>query len=67
MNIDIGFFMLSFIFGAVGFVYFNYGRKQALIPQIIIGLTLMVYPYFLDSKLWLVIIGLCLSALPRFI
>ena len=67
MDLDIGFFMLALIFGAVGFVYFSYGRKQARISMIICGLLLMVYPYVLDSKIWLVVIGLVLSLVPRFI
>jgi hypothetical protein len=67
MDFDLGFFMLALIFGAVGFVYFSYGRKQARISMIISGLLLMVYPYVLDSKVWLVVIGLILSLVPRFI
>jgi hypothetical protein len=35
--------------------------------MIISGLLLMVYPYVLDSKVWLVVIGLILSLVPRFI
>ena len=67
MNFDPGFLLLSVIFSAVGFVYFSYGRKQAKIPLIVVGLLLMVYPYFLDSKAWLVAWGLVLSLLPRFL
>lgn len=67
MDFDVGFFILALIFGAVGFVYFSYGRKQARVSMIVSGLALMVYPYFLDSKVWLVVIGLVLSLVPRFI
>ena len=67
MNFDIVFFMLALIFGAVGFVYFSYGRKQARISMIVSGLLLMVYPYFLDSKISLVVIGVALSLVPRLI
>lgn len=67
MNFDLAFFMLALIFSAIGFVYFQYGRKQAQIPMIISGLALMVFPYFLDSKIWLVVIGTVLALLPRFI
>ncbi|WP_218110253.1 hypothetical protein [Oligoflexus tunisiensis] len=65
MNFDPGFIMLAAIFSGLGFVYFHYGRKQAKIMLIVIGLVLMVYPYFLDSKIWLVVWGLVLSFLPR--
>ena len=32
--------------------FFIYGKKQARIPQIVLGILMMVYPYFI-SNLWL--------------
>ncbi len=67
MDFDPGFLLLSVIFSGIGFVYFTYGRKQSKIPTLILGIVMMVYPYFLDSKLWLVAWGIVLSLIPRFL
>lgn len=54
------------LFGAVGFAYFMYGRKQKMIVPLVCGLTLMLFPYFVSNVLWLVGIGAGVSALPYF-
>lgn len=43
---------LSLFIGSVGFGFFIYGRKQQRIPQLVAGILLMGYPYFV-SNLWL--------------
>ena len=50
------------IFGGVGFVAFAYGKKQSSPKPLVIGILLMVYPYFLSTTVWLytVGVGLCL-------
>jgi predicted phage tail protein len=35
----------------IGFVLLVYGRKQARLPQLVTGLALMVFPYFVPSAL----------------
>ena len=50
------------IFGAVGFVAFIYGKKNAFWRSMIIGLTLMAYPYFLSGTLAIYLVGIALSA-----
>ena len=51
------------IFGAVGFVAFVYGKKMGSFKPMVIGLVLMVYPYFVTQTLWLytVGVGLCVG------
>jgi hypothetical protein len=39
----------GFLFSAVGFVAFCYGKKMARLWPLVIGVTLMVYPYFVGS------------------
>ena len=39
----------GFLFSAVGFVAFSYGKKMARLWPLVIGLVLMVYPYFAGS------------------
>jgi len=55
------------IFSMLGFVFFVYGKKQTLIVPMICGLSLMLYPYIVPSVLWMVIIGVVLTAIPYFI
>lgn len=39
----------SFLVGLVGLGLFLYGKKQTRLPQLIVGLVLMVFPYFIES------------------
>ncbi|MBO9668549.1 MAG: hypothetical protein J7501_17255 [Bdellovibrio sp.] len=54
----------SLIFGIVGLWLFRHGRRESHIPNVIIGVGLMVYPYFVDgAKLtWGVGLALCGAA-----
>ncbi len=57
----------SLIFGAIGFGFFTYGRKQASIVPLLCGLVLMVFPYFVSNTYVLVAIGAALIATPYFV
>lgn len=50
--------------GAVGVAYMVYGRQQAKFVPAIAGLLLCVYPYFIDSVLWLSVAGAVLVIAP---
>ena len=54
--------IVGLIFSGIGIVAFVYGKKQGSFKPLLIGIALMVYPYFLTSTFWLctVGIGLCL-------
>jgi predicted phage tail protein len=52
MNFDVGSILASLVIGGIGFVAFMYGKKQHRIPQMAIGVVLMVYPYFIPNA-WL--------------
>jgi hypothetical protein len=41
--------LASLLVSSIGFVLFVYGRKLARAPQLVAGLALMVYPYFVSS------------------
>lgn len=43
----------SVLFSVLGFAAFRYGKKYGLWPPLAIGLTLMVYPYFV-TQVWLI-------------
>lgn len=49
------------IFGGIGFVAFIYGKKTSGFRPMMIGLGLMVYPYFITNTVWMYAIGVLLT------
>ncbi|HEY0476634.1 MAG TPA: hypothetical protein VGD37_03870 [Kofleriaceae bacterium] len=49
MDIDTGSFIASLIVSAIGFVVFGYGKRQQRVPQVVVGLVLMGFPYLVPS------------------
>jgi len=54
------------IFGAIGFAVFLYGKKNRFFRPTIIGVALMVYPYFISGTLFLYLVGIALIAVLYF-
>lgn len=55
---------LGLIFGAVGTVYFVWGKKQHDALFLVTGVILVIYPY-LFTNVWLVLlVGAALSVFP---
>jgi hypothetical protein len=54
--------VVGFVFGAIGFVAFRFGRRMELLPPVLIGLALMTYPLFVSELVWLTLIGVGLTA-----
>jgi len=52
------------IAGAFGMAYLVYGRRQTKLVPVIAGVLLCVYPYFVQSWLWLAIVGALLLIAP---
>ena len=52
----------GFLFGSIGFIAFVYGKKNAELKPLIIGILLLVYPYFFRSTVAIYIIGVTLTA-----
>ena len=57
ISLDPGVLFLSLITSGIGFVLFMYGKKQERSPQLVAGIVLMVYPYFVSSLLMNVLVG----------
>lgn len=55
---------IGMIAGVFGVAYFVYGKKRTKLTPMIAGVLLCVYPYFIDSALWLCVIGALLLASP---
>jgi hypothetical protein len=53
----------GFFVSGVGFVLFSYGKKLGRIPHLVIGLVLMVFPYFVPGVLLMLGIAAVLCAL----
>ena len=49
MSFDPNNLLASLVVSGVGWALFSYGRKQQRMPQIAIGLVMLVYPYFVDN------------------
>ena len=41
--------IVGLIVGSVGLGLFLYGRKQRRAPQMVVGLVMMLFPYFVSS------------------
>ena len=62
---------LNLLMGAFGLAYFVYGKKNgkkngAIVP-LICEVCLMIFPYFISGLVPLILVGLILILLPRFI
>jgi hypothetical protein len=55
--ISTGLISWGLFIGMVGMGFFIYGKKSADGLFLISGLALMIYPYFVGSLMWSVIIG----------
>jgi hypothetical protein len=56
--------VVGIITGALGFAYIAYGRRQTKFVPLIAGVGLCAYPYFIDSVVWLCVVGAVLLAAP---
>jgi hypothetical protein len=61
MNTDAAWLLVSLAIGSVGVGLFLYGKKQSRWPQLVCGLILCIYPYFV-SNVW-VMLGIALALL----
>jgi hypothetical protein len=59
--------MWGMLFGAIGFGFFLYGRKQKAVVPLITGIALCVVPYFIANVYVLVGVGVVLVAIPYFV
>ena len=57
-----GALFVSLVFGVIGLTAFLYGKKHALVVPMVLGIALMLFPYFV-SDIWLMCgIGAALTA-----
>jgi multisubunit Na+/H+ antiporter MnhE subunit len=61
MDFSFSSLMSGFIFGVIGFYVVRHAKKDANIIAVVLGIALMIYPYFVsgDWLPWIVGIALC--------
>jgi hypothetical protein len=63
VHLDAGWIFASLIVSSIGFILLNYGRKMARLPQILVGIAMLIYPYFVPGVLANVLVTAGLLAL----
>lgn len=59
--------VLGLIFSSIGLGYFIYGRKQSHFVTKYCGIALMIFPYFITDKYTVLVVGIVLMAIPKFV
>lgn len=52
----------AILFGAIGMAAFVHGKRQTLVIPMILGIALMVFPYFVSDALPEFLVGIALTA-----
>jgi hypothetical protein len=60
MSLDPASLSASVVIGLVGLSIFIYGRKQRRAPQLVAGLAMMIYPYFVPGAAWMIAVAVAL-------
>jgi hypothetical protein len=61
-GINWGYWIANIFFGIIGWYAFIYGWKHKSIRPSVIGIVLMVYPYFVSNTFFAFAIGIALTA-----
>jgi len=62
MELSVAGFFASFLVSTIGFSVFLYGKKQVRTPPLVIGIVMMVFPYFISAPAFVYGIGGALLA-----
>lgn len=63
MDLDANGMLASLLVSTVGLGFFVFGKKQQRAPQLVVGLALMVFPYFVSGPLLILGVGAALVLL----
>ena len=63
MSFDASSIIAGLVVSSVGFVFFSYGKKMSRPPQMVGGLLLMIFPYFVPGVLWMLAIAALMCGL----
>jgi hypothetical protein len=62
-SFDMGWLFASLIVSSVGYILFHYGRKLRRAPQIVAGIAMLVYPYFVHNVIVMIAVAVGLLLL----
>ena len=57
----------AMLFGAIGVGFFIYGKRQRVVVPFVVGVALIVFPYFISNVYLMVLVGAGLTAVPYFL
>ncbi|HWL86381.1 MAG TPA: hypothetical protein VNO21_11295 [Polyangiaceae bacterium] len=60
MDLNANAILASFLIGSIGLVAFIYGKRQQRLPQMLVGVALMAYPYFVSNLIVMFAIAVAL-------
>ncbi len=60
MSLDTPTLLVGILVSAVGFVLFRYGKAQERLPHLLVGLAVMIFPYFTGGWVLTLVIGAAL-------
>lgn len=66
MNFSLSSLLAGFIFGVIGVYLIKYAKDKGNIPQILIGIGLLLYPYFISNAYLVWALGFALLAMARY-
>lgn len=53
MSLDPGYLLASMLVSSIGFVLFRFGRSRERLPFTVVGIVMLVYPYFVSDVTWM--------------
>ena len=59
--------MWGVLFGAIGLGFFIYGTRQRAVVPFVVGVAMIIFPYFISNAYLLVFVGIALMVIPYFI
>jgi hypothetical protein len=62
-GLDANSLLMSLVVSCIGFVCFAYGKKQQRFPQMLAGIALSIYPYFVSNVLLMAAIAVVVLVL----
>ena len=63
MDETVAWLVTSLLISSIGVGLFLYGKKQSRIPQVVVGIILVGYSYFVPSVWLMIVIGAALIAI----
>ena len=61
-GINWGYWIANILFGIIGWYAFIHGKREKSARPMVIGIILMVYPYFVSNTILVFVIGIALTA-----